>query len=89
MNDFKSVQDLIVKAAIYDGISTIISPTEISGDVLKVTFLRGDQCSTAHIELYNRFRDPEEEALYVCKSALHNLMWRPYEEIECERKNQR
>lgn len=87
MNDFKSVQDLIVKAAIYDGISTTISPAHINGDVLKITFSKGNRQYTTGIELYNRFRDPEEVALYVCKDALHNLMWAPYDEIECEKEN--
>ena len=87
MNDFKSVQDLIVKAALYDGISTTISPTEISGDVLKVTFSKGDRRYTTSIELSHRFRDPEEVALYVCKDALHNLMWAPYDKIEYVKEN--
>jgi hypothetical protein len=86
MNDFKSVQDLIIKAALYDGISTTISPGEINGDTLKITFSNGVQRSATLIELSHRFRDPEEAALYGCKAALHDLMWRPYEEIECERK---
>lgn len=82
MNDYKSVQDLIVKAAFYDGISTTISPTEIGGDVLKITFSKGDRKYTTGIELHHRSRDPEEVALYVCKDALHNLMWAPYDEIK-------
>lgn len=82
MNDFKSVQDLIVKAALYDGISTTISPGEINGDTLKITFSKGVQRSATLIELSHRFGDPEVAALYGCKAALHDLMWRPYEEIE-------
>jgi hypothetical protein len=87
MNDFKSVQDLIVKAAIYDGISTTISPTEISGDVLKITFSKGNRKFTTGIELHNKFRNPEEVALDACKHALHGLMWSPYDEIECREEN--
>ena len=87
MNDFKSVQDLIVKAAIYDGISTTISPSEINGDTLKITFSKGDRRYTTGIELYHRFRDPEEVALYVCKDALHNFMWGRYEEIKYVKEN--
>ena len=82
MNDYKSVQDLIVKAAIYDGVATTIAPTEISGDVLKVTFSKGNRHSTTHIELYNRRGNPEEMALYCCKDALHKLLWGRYDEIK-------
>lgn len=87
MNDFKSVQDLIIKAAIYDGISTTIGPTDINGDTLKITFSKGDLHSATMIELYNRFRDPEEVALYGCKDALHRLLWEPYEKIKCGKEN--
>jgi hypothetical protein len=31
MKEFKSVQDLIVKAALYDGVSTTISPDKLIG----------------------------------------------------------
>lgn len=87
MNDYKSVQDLIVKAAIYDGISTTISPTNINGDTLKITFSKGNRQYTTAIELHNRFRNPEEVALYCCKDALHNLMWAPYDEIKYDKEN--
>lgn len=87
MNDFKSVQDLIIKAAIYDGVSTTISPTEIDGDTLKVVFSKDDRHSATLIYLYHNYKDPEELALRFCKDALHRLIWGPYEEIECERKN--
>lgn len=83
MNDYKSVQDLIVKAAIYDGISTIISPTDINGDTLKITFSKRGKASSTLIELYHGFRNPEEAALYSCKCALQDLMWAPYDKIKC------
>jgi hypothetical protein len=84
MKDYKSVQDLIVKAALYDGISTTISPEEMIGgrDMLRIMFSKGTRCSAAYIDLERGYRDPEEAALYACKAALHDLMWRPYEEIE-------
>jgi hypothetical protein len=89
MKEFKSVQDLIVKAALYDGISTTISADELisRGDVLQITFSRDDRYSTAHIELANRYRDAEEVALYCCKHALYDLLCGPYEEITYPEEN--
>lgn len=84
MNDYKSVQDLIVKAALYDGITTTISPSELGGNALKVIFSKGNRRSGTIIELSDRLRKLEEATLYACKDALHNLMWAPYEKIECE-----
>lgn len=82
MKEFKSVQDLIIKAAFYDGISTTISPSEmIVGDVLKITFSKGNRHSATLIELADTYRDPEEVALYGCKRALYDLLREPYEEI--------
>lgn len=88
MKDFKSVQDLIIKAALYDGISTTISAEElISGDTLKITFSRDDRYSSTHINLIDKYRNPEEVALYWCKRALYDLLCAPYEEIEYAREN--
>ena len=41
MKDFKSVQDLIIKAALYDKVLTTISVDELlgRGDVIKITFV--------------------------------------------------
>jgi hypothetical protein len=82
MNDYKSVQDLIVKAAIYDGISTTISADRIMGglEVLKITFSKDNRHSTACIDMTHM---NETVALDSCKFTLHNLMWAPYDEIEC------
>lgn len=84
MKDFKSVQDLIIKAALYDGISTTISAEEMLGvgDVLKITFSRKNRYSATHIDLTDGHRNPEEVALYACKDALYRLFKAPYEEIE-------
>lgn len=87
MKDFKSVQDLIIKAALYDGISTTIGPSEIKGDVLKFTFSRGNRHSATHIDLMDKYRDPEEVALYCCKHALYDLLCGPYEEINYPKEN--
>ena len=88
MKDFKSVQDLIIKAALYDGISTTISAEElISGDALKITFARDDRYSSTHIYLVDQHRDVEEVALYCCKQALYDLLCAPYKEIEYAKEN--
>lgn len=83
MNDYKSVQDLIVKAALYDGISTTINAEELlgRGDVLRITFSRDNRYTTTYIDLVDEYRDPEETALYCCKRALYKLFEAPYEEI--------
>lgn len=83
MNDYKSVQDLIVKAALYDGVSTTISAAG-AGDipVLKITFSKGNRHSVTHIDMNDRFRDHEAVSLYCCKDALHELLWGKYDEIK-------
>lgn len=88
MNDYKSVQDLIVKAALYDGVSTTISPENlIGGDVLKITFSKNNRHSATNIRLEERYRDPEEVTLYCCKHALYDLLCGPYEEITYPKEN--
>ena len=81
MKDFKSVQDLIVKAALYDRISTTISAEELFGgiDALRFTFSKGTRYSTACVDLRD---ENEEHNLCVCKKALYRLLEAPYEEIE-------
>lgn len=89
MTDYKSVQDLIVKAAFHDNITITINATEIIGarDVLKVTFSKGDYYSDAYIDLHSGYSDPEEVALHSCKHALFKLFNAPYEEIEYVKEN--
>ena len=82
MNDYKSVQDLIVKAALYDGVSTTIAPPVEDIPAVKITFSKCDRYVTTHIELGNTFRDHETMTLYCCKDALHRLLWGRYDEIE-------
>lgn len=82
MNDFKSVQDLIVKAAIYDGVSTTIAPPMENMPAVKITFSKGDKHSTTYIDLSTRFRDHESIILHCCKDALHKLLWGRYDEIK-------
>lgn len=88
MKEFKSVQDLIIKAAFYDGISTTISPENlIGGDVLKITFSKNNRYSATNIRFEERYRDSEEVALYCCKHALYDLLCGPYEEITYPKEN--
>ena len=88
MTDYKSIQELIVKAALYDGVSTTIGPSSIISDhILSVTFSRDGRYSHADIYLEDRHRNPEEAALYACKRALLNLLFAPYEEIEVNKEN--
>lgn len=82
MNDFKSVQDLIVKAALYDGVSTTIAPPMEDIPAVKITFSKGDRRSTALVDMDNGFGDYERLALYACKDALHKLLWGRYDEIK-------
>lgn len=82
MKDFKSVQDLIIKAALYDGISTTIGPSPlISGSIISITFSKKGKYSHTDIDIEERHRDLEEVALYCCKHALCDLLMAPYEEI--------
>lgn len=89
MIDYKSVQDFIVKAALYDGISTIIRPSERigGGDILEIIFSKGDRFSTTQFYLTDKYSDPEEVTLYGCKRALYDLLRAPYEEITYEKEN--
>lgn len=89
MKDFKSVQDLIIKAALYDNVSTTISRDELigRGDVLRITFSRDNRHTTTCIDLDERYRDPEEATLYCCKRSLYKLLFAPYEEIEVNKEN--
>lgn len=82
MRNYKSVQDLIVKAALYDGVSTTIRATERFGGVnaLEITFQKDHRYSGARIDLLD-VGNHEEMSLYVCKSALRKLLWDPYDEI--------
>ena len=89
MTDYKSIQELIVKAALYDGVSTTISPDKLVGgtDILKITFEKDNRFITAHIDTVSGYRDYEEFALSACKRALRNLLFAPYEEIEVNKEN--
>ena len=88
MKDFKSVQDLIIKAALYDGISTTIGPSVLVSDhIVTVMFSKNNRCTVTDIDLEERYGDPEEVALYCCKRALYDLLCNPYEEITYKKEN--
>ena len=89
MNDYKSIQELIVKAALYDGVSTTISADEMIGgyDAIRITFQKDDRYNVAHIAMVQGFRDHEEIVLNCCKRALLELLFAPYEEIEVNKEN--
>lgn len=90
MSDYKSVQDLIVKAAMYDKVSTTISATELlgRGDVIRITFSKGDRYIDTHIDMYPGVIDHEGMTLHACKKALRELFMAPYEEIEYAEENE-
>ena len=86
MKEFKSVQDLIIKAAVFDKVITTIEVEELFGgrDALQITFSKNSRYTITHIDLLDKYNDNQEKyALYACKKALYNLLEAPYEEIEC------
>lgn len=89
MSDYKSVQDLIIKAAMYDRVSTTIRANELFGgrDALEIIFSKGNHYSTTHIDMWNGITTNEDAALYACRSALRKLFMAPYEEIEYVKEN--
>ena len=88
MNDYKSIQELIVKAALYDGVSTTIAPQKfITGDTMSITFYKDSRCSGTRIRVGDRYGDSEEAILYCCKRALRDLLFAPYETIEINKEN--
>ncbi len=89
MKEYKSVQDLIVSAALRDKVTTTIRAEELIGgmNAISVTFSKGDRRSSTIIDLCHSFSDEEERALSACKYALHELLWYPYDEIKTKRRN--
>lgn len=86
MERYDSIQELIVKAALYDRVSTTISADELIGgyDVLKITFSKDDRYCSTYLELRD-LKDRESMVLYSCKNTLLKLLYAPYEEIEVVR----
>lgn len=90
MSDYKSVQDLIVKAAMYDKVSTTIKANELFGgrDVIEIIFQKGNRYSATNIDVYPGVIDHEGMTLHACKKALRELFMAPYDEIECVKENE-
>ena len=90
MRNYKTVQELILKAAMFDGITTTIRSTELFGgrDAIELTFSKGDRYSRVCIDTLNTYNYPEDAVLYNCKSALYKLLKAPYEEIEYKKENE-
>jgi hypothetical protein len=89
MQEDKSVQDLIVKAALYDGVTTTIRPENfITGDTISITFSRDNRHSATRICIGDKYGDSEEKVLYCCKRTLCNLLFAPYEEIEVNKEEE-
>ncbi len=91
MNDFKSVQELIIKAALYDNVSTTISADELlgRGDVIRITFEKNKSYTTYAVDVcLDEQEDHREEViLHGCKKALFKLLCYPYEEITYPKEN--
>ena len=88
MTDYKSIQELIVKAALYDGVTTAIAPHEfITGDTMSITFSKDNRHSATRIRVGDKYGDSEEVILYCCKRALIDLLFAPYEDIEVIKEN--
>lgn len=85
MKEFKSVQDLIIKAALYDGVSTTIRREELIGgtDVIRIIFEKNNRYSSTYVCLDDKYALPENAHLCNCKRALYKLLEAPYEDIEC------
>lgn len=86
MSEFKNVQELILKAAMLDGVTTTIRPVELFGgyDAIEIIFSKGDRHSCTHISQLNISDAQKDAVLYACKHALYDLFKIPYEEIVCE-----
>lgn len=88
MTDYKSIQELIVKAALYDGVTTTIAPQEfITGDTMSITFSKDNMHTATSIRVGDKYGDSEEAILYSCKRALINLLFAPYDKIEVNKEN--
>ena len=80
MTEFKSAQELILKAALYDGISTTIRPSAQGyRNAIEVVFSRDEHhCATS----FDFTLDDERCVLFGLKRALFRLLENPYRDIE-------
>ncbi len=84
MKDFKSVQELIVKAILREGITVTLSPASQSVyPAIEVKLNKDHDFIVRRIELERLgYSDAEEAALYSLKHALFTLLEQPYRQIE-------
>lgn len=89
MGEYKSIRDLIVKAALYDGVSTTISPYKLTNgrEILKITFRKEGRYISTLIGTMEEYSNHEEIVLLNCKRALNDLLFAPYDEIEVDKEN--
>ncbi len=78
MNEFKSVQDLILKAALRDGVSTTIRPTSIAPNAVEFVLSKDGDNAAVSIDLT---LTDEHMALYMLRSTLFRLFEEPYKNI--------
>lgn len=79
MTEYKSAQELILKAALCDGVSTTIRPSTLGyRNAIEVVFAKGDAMSSTVIDLV---LEDERPVLYGLKRALFNLFEYPYRDI--------
>lgn len=78
MTEFKSVQDLILKAALRDGVSTTIRPTALAPNAVEIIFSKGIDRSAVSIDftIMN-----EAIVLSMLRSTLFRLFEEPYKNI--------
>lgn len=83
MKDFKSVQELILKAILREGITVTLSPANQSySPAIAVKFERDGNFVARCIQLEDMgYGDAEEAALYTLKYALFDLLEYPYKQI--------
>lgn len=88
MIEYRSVQELIIKAAFYDRVTTTISPHVIDSEhILTITFSKNGRHSATNIDSTRRYTNHEEAILYACKRALMDVLFAPYSEIEVNKEN--
>ena len=81
MRNYKSAQELIVKAVLHDGVTTTISPGAF--DSIKIEFERKGISSATQIDLTGLYlhSDDEEMLLTMLKRTLLDVFRHPYDEI--------
>lgn len=78
METYKSVQDLILKAALYDGVATTIRPTPLANNAVEIVFSKGVDRTSVVIDL--AFID-EHMVLHMLRTTLFRLFEEPYRNI--------